>query len=178
MNFNMYLAMYELYFRVLGQKSNSKEVKESYLRKTLTVSEIIFKTLKNKEFSLDSRMVFYLPGPVKSILRTGLMSKRTYGSRFRSWRPEKFITIKAVPVDIQFLKRKKDTQPYSGYCKGYGESHPSAHNQKLRPSAEYDGESVEFGLAEDKFIFQRCTDPIHLLSEYMLIRYHNEIETE
>jgi hypothetical protein len=145
---------------------------------TVTVTEMILKVLKNTDLSLYPGNVYHLNSKLKSILSKGLMSKRTYGSRFKTWRPEKFLEVRIVPVDIQFLKRKKDTQPYSGYCKGYGESHPSAHKNKLKPSAEYDGVRVEFGQDEEQHLFNRCTDPIHLLTEYMLIRYYNEIETE
>lgn len=157
---------------------DSKKIREDKIRLTVTVSEIILRFLKGKEFSLGSEYVLFLPDKLKNILRKGLMSKRTYGSRYRTWRPEKFLLIRAVPVDIQFLSRKINTQPYSSYTKGYGESHPSAHRQKLKPSAEYDGEDVDFGLVEELTLFERCSKPIHLLTEYLLIRYSNEIESE
>jgi hypothetical protein len=177
-NFNMMLAMYELYFRILGKKSSVFEISNERIRLTLTVTELILKIFKNFDFSLDSKSFALIPDNMKKILVKGVMSKRTYGSRYKTWRPEKFITIKAVPVDILFLKRKENTQPYSGYCKGYGESHPSAHKQKLRPSSEYDGEEIDLELQEELKLFTRCTNPIHLLSEYLLIRYNNELETE
>jgi len=177
-NFNMYLAMYELYFRLIGKNFNSTLISNEKIRLTVTVTETILKTLKGVEFSLSSDEFIHLPDKLRKILRKVLMSKRTYGSRYKTWRPEKFLTIRAVPVDIQFLSRKKDSQRYSGYTKGYGESHPSAHRQKLKPSAEYDGAEVEFGLAEEQQLFNRCTNPTHLLTEYLLIRYYNEIEAE
>jgi hypothetical protein len=99
------------------------------------------------------------------------MSKRTYGSRYRTWRPEKFIKICAVPVDIQFLKRNDNSEPYSSYCKGYGESHPAAHRKKLKPSAELFGSGQDPYELEELKLFERCTDPVHLLSEYLLIKY-------
>jgi len=176
MNFNMILAMYELYFRILGQKRSSKEIKEPKIRLTLVRSEIMFKITRNHDWNLGSDEFFHFDGQIITQLKKGLMSRRTYGSRFRLWRPEKFVTVKAVPVDILFLKRKDSSQPYSGYCKGYGESHPSAHFKKTPPSAELDGADVEFGLAEEIFLFQRCTNPYHLLSESLLIWYYNEFD--
>jgi len=175
-NFNMYLALFELYFRLLGQKRSSTEVSDGNIRRTVTVTELLLKILGKKSFSLDSEQVWILTGRAKEILSKGLMSKRTYGSRYRTWRPERFITIKAVPVETLFLTRRKDSVPYSSYCKGYGESHPSAHRKKLRPSPELDGTGESPAELEENFLFKRCTDPLHVLCEYLLIRYSNEEE--
>lgn len=177
-NLNMMLAIYELYFRLLGNKRDPKEIRENHIRLTLTVSELILRTLRNREFSAQSREAFLLPTNIKNILEKGLMTKRTYGSRYRTWRPEKFLAIRIVPVDIQFLTRKTGSEPYSSYCKGYGESHPSAHRKSLKPSAEYNGSGEDPYEVEEKILFERCTDPIHVLSEYLLIRYEIEKEKE
>lgn len=175
-NFNMMLAMYELYFRLIGKKFDSKTILDGQIRRTVTVSECILKNVKNLNFSLWPGYVYELPSKLKEILSVGLMPKRVYGSRYRTWRPEKFLVIRAVPVDIQFLKRRNNSEPYSGYCKGYGESHPSAHRKHLKPSAEYDGDGSDPVVDEERLLFRRCTDKIHLLSEYMLIRYEADIE--
>jgi len=172
----MNLAMYELYFRLLGNKRTSTEISESYIRKTLTVTEIILRSLRNTDLSLWTEQGYYLPESTTKILEHGLMTKRTYGSRYRSWRPEKFMKVRIVPVDIQFLNRRKDTEPYSSYCKGYGESHPSAHRKSLKPSAEYDGDGSNYVQAEERKLFLRCTEAQHVLSDFLLIRYSNEEE--
>jgi len=177
MNFNMVMAMYELYFKLLGNKRKSTEIREGQLRLVLTVTEILLKTVGKLGFSLYPKEVLIVPDHIKDILKRGLMSRRTYGSRYRTYRPEKFLRVRIVPVDIQFLNRRKDTEPYSSYCKGYGESHPSAHSQRLKPSAEYDGSGLDLNEFEEQKLFETCTDPIHLLSAYLLIRYSNE-ETE
>lgn len=170
-NFNMLLAMYELYFRLLGNKSRSTELSEPYIRLTVTVSELILKSLKNQDFSLWPKEIILLPEQIKVLLGVGLMDKRTYGSRFRHYRPEKFLKVRTVPVDIQFLTRMKGSQPYSSYCKGYGESHPSAHRQKLKISQELDGSGESPQSVEEQLLFKRCTNKIHLLSELLLIKY-------
>jgi len=175
-NFNMYLALFELYFRLLGQKRSSKEISDGNVRKTVTVTEILLRVLGKSEFNLDSGIVLEIPSKIKDLLRIGLMSKRTYGSRYSTWRPERFISIKAVPVETLFLTRRKDSVPYSSYCKGYGESHPSAHRKKLRPSPELDGTGESPAELEENFLFRRCTETLHVLSEYLLIRYSNEEE--
>jgi len=169
----MQLCMYELYFRILGNKTCAQEVSEAYIRKTLTVSEIILKALKNQWFDLDSEGRYIFKRKLKETLSLGLMDKRTYKSRYATYRPEKFLEIRTVPVDIQFLNRRTDSQRYSGYCKGYGESHGNAHKSKLKPSAEYDGDERSLSELQDLRIFQYCTDPIHQISNILLIRYEN-----
>jgi hypothetical protein len=177
-NLNMMLAMYEIYFRLLGNKSKSTEIREPNIRLTVTVSEIILKCLKNLDFSLYPKNIITLSSKFQKLLAKGLMTKRTYGSRYRTWRPEKYLKVRIVPVDIQFLKRSKDTEPYSGYCKGYGESHPNAHKKTLKPSAEYFGTEEDRFSIEDQMIFDRCTVPIHVLSEFLLLRYENLVLEE
>lgn len=179
MNLNMYLAMSEIYFRLLGNKRNSEEIKDSRIRLTVTVTEILFKILKNISFSLSSEIGIHIPDKFKKILSLGLMSKRTYGSRFGHWRPEKYLEVKIVPVDILFLERKKDSVRYSGYTKGYGESHPSAHKSKLHPNSETDGEMTRpEDFDKESYLYQRCTDPTHLLCELLYIRFRNETEEQ
>lgn len=171
-SFTQYLAISELYFRLLGNKRSSKEIRESNIRKTLTVAEIIIHALKNADFSLDGRTVCCLSDRVASLLIPNLMSSRTYGSRFKTWRPEKFLVVRIVPVDI-ILERRKNSERYTSYCKGYGESHPSAHRERLSPSFETDGDGKSFEQSEEEFLFQRCSEPIHVLCEFLLIKYSN-----
>lgn len=174
----MYLCLSDLYFRLLGNKRTSKEVKEQYIRKTLTVAEILLHTLRGLELPLDQRQVWKIGSKVIDLLRPALMSSRTYGSRYRTWRPEKFFVVRVVPVDIQLLERRKGSDPYSGYTKGYGESHPSAHSKKTKPSPELDGDGSNFLLSEEEFLFQRCTEPTHVLCEFLLIKYKRETGKE
>lgn len=174
-SFTMYLAMSELYFRLLGNKKRASEVKESKIRLTLIVSEIILRSLKGQDLSLDNQVVLILPDQVKRLIQSALMTKRTYGSRYRTWRPEKFLICRIVPVDIQFLERRKGSTPYSGYTKGYGESHPSARLKKTKPSSELDGiTDTEIRTAEGDYLFQRCSNPDHVLCEFLLIKYQAE----
>jgi len=173
-----YLVLSDLYFRLLGNKRSSKEIKEQYVRKTLTVAEIILHSLRGAELSLDQRLVIELDTKVKDVLRVAIMDKRVYSSRYRTWRPEKFFVVRIVPVDIQLLERRKGSEPYSGYCRGYGESHPSAHSKKTKPSPELDGDGSNFLLSEEDFLFQRCTEPTHVLCEFLLIKYKRETGKE
>lgn len=172
-NLTMYLVLTDMYFKLLGNKFRATEIKEGKLRLTLTVVEVLLRLCAKFEFPADCRQVVLLGNIARNVLSEYVMSKRTYASRYRTWRPEKFFVIRAVPVDIQFLTRSKNTTPYSGYCKGYGESHPSAHKRKTKPSAELDGDGSNPVTSAEEFLFIRCTDPIHLLSESLLIKYRN-----
>jgi len=173
-NLPMYLALTDIYFRLLGNKRSSKEIKESKIRLSLTLSEIIIHAFKGTDLPLSSKEYIMLDSKVCKLLVPHLMTSRTYGSRYKTWRPEKFFVVRTVPVDIQFLERRKYSEPYSGYCKGYGESHPSAHSKKTMPSPELDGDGSTFVQSEEEFLFIRCTEPIHVLCEYLLIKYHRE----
>lgn len=173
-NLNMLIAAYEIYFRLLGNKTRGLEIKDSYIRLSVSLSEIIFQEIKSLELSLSSEELVQLRPGVKKLLQRYIMEKRTYKSRYMTWRPEKYFVIKAVPVDTLTERQRKDTEPYSGYCKGYGESHGNAHQSRTRRSAELDGEQTGYyATDEEDFLFIRCTDPVHLLSESLLIRYEN-----
>lgn len=172
-NLVMYMAMLELYFRLMGSKTSPLQVKDKYIRLTLSVTEIICRTFRGKEFSLSPEHSLLVSSSTRKILMPYLMSKRTYGSRFRTWRPEKFLVVRIVPVDTIFERRPGSIR-YSSYCKGYGESGPSAHRKKLKPSPELDArEERSPDEVEEDFLFLRCTDPVHLLTESLWIRYRN-----
>jgi len=172
-NLTMQLAIYELYFRILGMKTESSEVLDGYIRKTLLVSELILKALKDKEFSLDNDQFMLLSTEVRKILEIGLMSKRTYRSRYVHFRPERLLAVRIVPVDKRFLTRRQNSEPYSSYCKGYGESHPSTHKVKTRPTAELDGDTRTPTEIESRKTFIQCMDPMHSLSNCMIIKFEN-----
>lgn len=170
-NFTMLMAMWELYFRLLGDKKSASYVNDGRIKVTLTVTEILLRTLRDELISLSPGDYFHIPDSVKKLLKPGLMSHRTYGSRFRSWRPEKYLQVRIVPVEVQFLDRSKDSQPYSSYCKGYGESHPSALRQKTRISSELDVDETKIELEEECKLLVQSVHPLHLLSEFLISEY-------
>jgi hypothetical protein len=174
----MYLCLSELYFRLLGNKRSSKEIREGNIRKTLLVTEVLLKRLKGIAFPLNPKEYLQTSDLTRKLVEPYLMTSRTYGSRYKTWRPEKFFVVRIVPVDIQLLERRKISEPYSSYCKGYGESHPSAHSKKTNPSPDLDGDGSNFLTSEEDFLFQRCTDPIHLLSECLLIKYKSQFQED
>lgn len=142
-NFGMYLTMEHLSSLLIGQKSNSLEIRDEKERQTVSVSMIILNSLA--EIPLYVSELQRLPQVVIQGLTENklIMDSRVYGSRYKIWIPENFIQILAVPLDVQFERNKGSSERYSSYCKGYGESHPSAHKQKTKPSPELDGESED-----------------------------------
>jgi hypothetical protein len=173
-NINMRIAMYELYFRLLGNKRNTREIMESKIRLTLVICEIILQSLAGFDNSLSATEFIHLSPDVVKLLKSKCMTARTYGSRFKTWRPEKLIKIKAVPVDIQMENQNRPNR-YSSYCKGYGESHPSTHRKRTMPSQELDGNGTNFLQSEEHQLFKRCTEPDHVLCEFLILKYENEI---
>lgn len=170
-NFSMFLAMYEIYFRLLGNNRSSEEINDSKIRLTISVTEILLGSLRDREFSLYSGEFLLVSTEIRNLVLPYLMSKRTYGSRFRSWRPEKYINIRAVPVSTLINRPPFKTERYSGYTKGYGESHGNAHKQHTKPSVELDGSDQPD--KEERNLILRMTDPEHQKSNSLWIKFRN-----
>jgi len=171
-NFAMMLAMTELYMKLLGNKRNSHEINSGKVRTVVLVAELLLKTLKNSEFSLYHGEYVMLPSETKDILSPYLMTKRTYGSRHKTWRPEKFIKVRAVPVSYLIDRPQQATERYSGYTKGYGESHGNAHRKKTKPSAELDGDQKTVD-ADERNLEHRVLDPEHQPANSLWIKFTN-----
>jgi len=171
---NMQIAMFEIYFRLLGSKLDSLHVSEGKIRTTLCVAEILFKELEGIELSLSTENRYKFDNSVCQIVSKGLMNKRTYGSRYRTYRPEAFLRVLAVPVNILYFERRQFSKRYTSYCKGYGESHPSARfRSKTRISSELDGDGSSWIDSEENQLFKVCTDKDHVLSNFIEISYRN-----
>lgn len=172
LNLSMLLSLYELYQRCMGNARKSDDISDSRIRLTVSVSEILISDIKDLEFSLYQGEKVQISAEIVKLVLPYLMSKRTYSSRFAHWRPEKFITVKAVPVSTLIERTSTKSKRYSGYCKGYGESHGNAHRFKTKPSIELDGET---GLPdkEERNLILRVTDQVHQLSNSLWIKYRN-----
>lgn len=170
-NFSMMLALTELTMRLCGGRP-SEEISDAKIRLTVSVSEILIKILGKESFSLYSGEFVLVPSKWKNLLSPYLMSKRTYSSRFQTWRPEKLIRIRAVPVDMIFERSRTGSKRYSGYTKGYGESHGNAHQSKTKPSMELDGDPKRPDKSERNLIL-RMTSEDHQKSNILRIKFKN-----
>lgn len=142
-----YLLLVHLYENLLGQKTDPLDLQIDHERRLCCLSEVIMLDQSGKEFDIE------LPASVlseelrKEILEGNLiMSERTYNSRKYHWNPETWLTIRPVGID-SLIERSGNSQRYSSYCKGYGESHPSAHLKKTKSSVELDGEDAKEPIA-------------------------------
>jgi len=145
-DFEKYLMLVHLMNLTFGQKIEPLDLNNEHERRLCLLSMIIMKALSGQEFDyvMSPKDNKQLPIEIKeSILQNDLiMNRRTYMSRCDYWNPELWLTIRTVDVD-EIIERSGNTERYSSYCKGYGESHPSAHFKKTGPSAELDGETSE-----------------------------------
>lgn len=143
LTFGMWLGMEFLMSSLLGKKVHPSDIKEKEVRDTVFVSFLILSAVGGQSLFLNDLKV--LPDQLVQKLEQNdlLMKKRVYGSRFNLYRPENLLEISTVPVHIRFDRSKGTSERYSSYCKGYGESHPSAHRQKTKPNSELDGESED-----------------------------------
>lgn len=169
-NFQMILALTELYLRLTGGRP-LHEISDARIRLTVSVSHILIKEFRGTETTLYSGDRVSVTQEIRALLSPYLMSKRTFGSRYRTWRPEKFIQIKAVPVSVLIERSSQTSKRYSGYCKGYGESHGNAHKVKTKPTAETDGEEVPD--KSERNLILRMSDPNHQDSNCLWIKYSN-----
>lgn len=142
-NFGMYLAMEHLSTILLGQKLSPEWIKDENERRVCFVTQILLRSTQGKYLTIGGQLL--LPEPViQGIIENRLvMDKRVFNSRFQYWRPEEMLSIETVPLENIMERVKGKSERYSSYCKGYGESHPSAHRQKTKPTPELDGETED-----------------------------------
>lgn len=127
--------------RLLGQKSDPKYLKERReLEVALAIQSVIFGI---RDLTLEQEKQ-EIPEEIRSFISSSqfVPNRRTSGSWKDKYSIGKFLSVKTVLIDT-FLERSSHTTPYDSYCKGYGESHPSNHKRKTKPSPELDGEQVD-----------------------------------
>lgn len=137
------LFLVHLYQLLIGSKDYPVELNDEHERRLCLLSEIIIKALSGKDLETDKGRQVVEDSLSRELIDSGfIMNERTYQSRRGHWDPAKWMKIRAVGLD-SFIERSEKTERYSSYCKGYGESHPSTHKRKTRPSAELDGQEPE-----------------------------------
>lgn len=140
-NFAQYLTMEYLYSWLLGSKNDPIEVRDTFERRTLVLAQIVLKGLNGDFIRLEDKVQLSLEAE-RALDSTGwLMNDRTLWSRVTSYRPERWIEVRAVVLDV-FLEKERNSEPYSSYCKGYGEAHRTARS-KTPFSSELDGETTD-----------------------------------
>jgi len=144
----MYLSLLHLYEILLGNKVRASQVKDRYERLSVFLSQVIIRDLAGLELSFTDPVQVSDKTKELALKSKALMTKDTYRSRFVHWRPERFLGLKTVPVDV-IIERSGNSVRYTSYCKGYGEGTGTARRGRTPTCFELDGEeSPEWILSE------------------------------
>lgn len=130
-----------LFSNLLGSKK-VWEVRDIKERRVLISANLVLLATTNSWLNFEEREK--LSDSILSYLKDSdlLASRRTIASREDYWKVSKFLSVRAVRLDV-FLERESNTTRYSSYTKGYGESSRMGRRQKTRPSSELDGIDTE-----------------------------------
>lgn len=163
--FSIYLTLLHLNEILLGNKIRATEIKDKYERLSVELSQVIIRDLSGKEL--------YFAEPIQLskqtrelILRSkALMTRDVYKSRFNHWRPENWLRLVTVPVDV-IIERSGDSVRYSSYCKGYGEGTGTARRGRTPPSFELDGEETPNWVLSEHLSAKELAQEVFLLAHF------------
>lgn len=150
----LYLSI-EFLYALLTRSSSLKpeDIKDERVRQTCLLADLIMSSFRGEWTQMGERVRIIDREVLEAIRASGwLPDKRTYNSWITHWQPGKWLSVRIVPLDI-FLERSGNSEPYSGYCKGYGEG-TSPGPKKTPYDYELDGEEYaeprppEFNLLE------------------------------
>lgn len=165
--FGLYLCLLHLNDVLLGNKVKASEIKDKYERLSVLLSQVIIRDLAGQDLSFTDKIE--LSDKTKNLVLNsrGLMTKDVYASRFNHWRPERFLKLRIVPVDV-VIERNGNSVRYTSYCKGYGEGTGTARSGRTPQSFELDGEDTpEWKLSEQKDLSdQEFTQQVFLLAHF------------
>jgi hypothetical protein len=119
------------YFILSALRSMVREDSKDFSHQRLIIStDFILDTSLSWEQRKDSICFLYRD--------SGSDPFRKLGNLIKRWSPEKFLTIKDIPVET-LIERSHLGIPYSSYCKGYGEGSGGIGPESTPFSAELDG---------------------------------------
>jgi hypothetical protein len=171
-SFSNYLCLEYLFSRLLGTKE-ILELRSENERRTVFLAQILLRAIRGTWFSLDSKEKI-LQDTVDKMkeIHNLFPSLREFRSRAEYWNCERFLRVQAVRLDV-FLERRKDSNRYSSYCKGYGESSHMGHRQKTRPSVELDGEETD-----RPEVYISSLSELQLLLDLVILDIHEQASKE
>lgn len=151
----LYLSMEYLYSVLTkGASIRPEEIREERYRQTCLLTDLILSTFRGEWQDLGDRIEISDEEVRASVIASGwLPTKRQYNSWKQHWEPNRWLEVRIVPLNLETNRRSVYSEPYSSYCKGYGES--SSRGPKKTPydseldGAEYkEAEPPEFNLLE------------------------------
>jgi hypothetical protein len=150
LNLKAWIVFEFFYSYLLGNKQDLLERKDPIERELLLLIRLIL--TMGSWMTLSGRVKLPVDVQVFILSSAYVPNQRTISSWKQIYNLNKYLEIRAVPLDV-LLERSQGTQRYSGYCKGYGESHPSGRRQKTKISSELDGEPVDLDEDQTHFVF-------------------------
>jgi hypothetical protein len=150
----LYLSMEYLLNRLTrsGSKAPS-ELKDERQRQTALLAHLILGTFRGNWNSLGERLQILDEEVFQAIANSNwLPDKRTYNSWVQHWQPDRWLEVRIVPLEF-LLERSAYSEPYSSYCKGYGEGTSrgalsTPYDSELDGESYADPEPPEFNLLE------------------------------
>jgi hypothetical protein len=164
--FGSYLCLLHLNEILLGNKVRASQIKEKFERLSVLLSQTIIRDLAGKDLNFTD--LVQVSDQTRNLILNSksLMTKDSYNSRFNHWRPERYLKLRIVPVDV-IIERNGNSVRYTSYCKGYGEGTGTARRGKTPQSFELDGEDTpEWKLSEQSLSAQEFTQQVFLLAHF------------
>jgi hypothetical protein len=162
----LYLSL-EFLYSILTKSGSIRpeDISEERIRQTALLAHLIMSSFRGEWSDMGERIRILDDQVLAAVSSSGwLPDKRTYNSWVVHWQPDRWLQVRIVPLET-LLNRSGTSEPYSGYCKGYGEG-SSRGAQSTPYDSELDGE--------------RYTDPVppefNLLEVQAYQSIHNAIE--
>jgi len=163
--FPMYLCLLHLNEILIGNKIRASEIKDRYQRLSVELSQLIIRDLAGQELEFG-RPLRLSEKTYKIIIQSKvLMTYDTYKSRVNHWRPENFLALKTVPVDV-IIERSGNSVRYTSYCKGYGEGTGTARRGKTPSSFELDGEETPEWVLSEQLSAKELAQEVFLIAHF------------
>lgn len=163
--FSLYLCLLHLNEVLLGNKIRASEIKDKYERLSVELSQVIIRDLAGKNLFLQDLVKLSEKTRTLLLNSKGLMTKDVYKSRFTTYRPERLLQLKTVPVDV-IIERSGNSVRYSSYCKGYGEGSGTARRGRTPPSPELDGEETPEWILSEHLSAKDLAQEVFLLAHF------------
>lgn len=138
----LYLSQEFLFNLLVKSGQRPEEVRDEKIRQSVMLAELILSYIRGNWLSFTETEKLP-PEVIEKILSTGwIPNEQTLGSWKVYWQPEKFLEFRIVPLET-LMKRSGTSEPYSSYCKGYGQDGHRSRVLKTRYSPELDGSTEE-----------------------------------
>lgn len=142
LDLSMYLSMeFLLNFLTKSGRIPPEKIDEERYRQSALLADLILLSFRGEWNGIDSRYQFSRETIEGAIHTQWLPDKRTFNSWIQHWDLNRWLELRIVPLE-HLMNRSSASEPYSSYCKGYGES-ARGGREKTKFSSELDGVETE-----------------------------------